>query len=159
MTERERLQSMIAKFDPAIAALAKKVIAKIRKLTPGAVEMVYDNYNALVIGFVPGERPSEAVFSIVLYPNCVNLFFLQGKGLPDPGKWLRGSGNKVRSIRLESAAILDQPEIRELLNVALFRAKVPFDAKRKRRLIIKAIAQKQRPRRPGESNKGRNRVP
>src|SRR6516225_8240235 len=103
---------MIVKFEPAIAALAKKAVAKIRKLTLGAVEMVYDNYNALVIGFGPGERPSEAVFSIVLYPNCVNLFFLQGKGLPDPGGRLRGSGNRVRSIRLESAATLDQPEIR-----------------------------------------------
>jgi len=38
--------------------------------------MVYDNYNALVIAFSPNERPSDAIFSIALYPHWVNLFFL-----------------------------------------------------------------------------------
>jgi hypothetical protein len=151
VTERQQLERMIAKFEPPIAALAKKALRKMRKLTPGAVEMVYDNFNALAIGFVPEERPSEAVFSIVLYANCVNLFFLQGKGLPDPAKRLRGSGNRVRSIRLESAATLDEPEILGLINTALYRAKVPFNPKQKRRLEIRAISKKQRPRRPGQS--------
>ena len=151
VTERQQLERMIAKFEPAIAALAKKALTKMRKLTPGAVEMVYDNFNALAIGFVPEERPSEAVFSIVLYANCVNLFFLQGKGLPDPAKRLRGSGNRVRSIRLESAATLDEPEILGLINTALYRAKVPFNPKQKRRLEIRAISKKHRPRRPGQS--------
>jgi hypothetical protein len=151
VAEREQLQRMMARFEPAIAGLAKKALAKMRKLTPGAVEMVYDNFNALAIGFVPRERPSEAVFSIVSYAKCVNLFFLQGKDLPDPAKRLRGSGNRVRSIRLETAATLDEPEVRELINVALNRAKVPFDPKQKRRLEIRAISNKQRPRRPGQS--------
>jgi hypothetical protein len=66
----------------------------LRKLTPGAVEMVYENFIALVIGFAPGERPSEAVFSIVLCANCVNLFFVQGKGLPDPANVCGAAGIK-----------------------------------------------------------------
>ena len=41
--------------------------AKLRKLLPGAIEMVYDNYNALVIGFSPTERPSDAVLSLVIF--------------------------------------------------------------------------------------------
>jgi hypothetical protein len=151
MTERQQLERMMARFEPEIAGLAKKALATMRKFTPGAVEMVYDNYNALAIGFVPGERPSDAVFSVVLYPNCVNLFFLQGKGLPDPARRLRGSGNQVRSIRLESAKIFDEPEIRELINVALYRAKVPFNPKQKRRLEIRAVSKKQRPRRLEQS--------
>jgi len=32
-----------------------------RKLR-GATEMVYDNYNGLVIGFSPTEKPSLAIF-------------------------------------------------------------------------------------------------
>jgi len=40
--------------------------------------MVYDNYNALVIGFGPNDRPSLAIFSIVLFPRWVTLCFLQG---------------------------------------------------------------------------------
>jgi hypothetical protein len=148
MTEGQQLEKFLAKYEPAIAAKAKKALGNMRKLMPGAVEMVYDNYNALVIGFVPGERPSEAVFSIVLYPKYVRLFFLQGKGLPDPAKRLEGSGNQVRSVQLESETTLDELAIRELIQVALYRAKVPIDPKQKRRVVIKAIAKKQRPRRP-----------
>jgi hypothetical protein len=147
MTARQQLEKFLAKYDPSIAAQAKKALVKLRKLVPGAVEMVYDNYNALVIGFVPGERASEAVFSIALYPEYLNLFFAWGKGLPDPGKRLEGSGNRVRRIRLDSTATLDEPEVRELINVAMNRAPVSFDPKQKRRMIIKAISRKQRPRR------------
>jgi hypothetical protein len=121
-----------------------------RKRLPGAVEMVYDNYNALVIGFCPGERPSEVIFSIALYPRWVNLFFAHGKSLRDPEKLLKGSGNRVRNIVLESAGTLDDPRVQDLLEEALERAAVPFDSAKKRKLMIRAIAAKQRPRRPAK---------
>jgi hypothetical protein len=114
--------------------------------------MVYDNYNWLVIGFGPSERPSEAIFSIVLPPGRVTLCFLQGAGLPDPAKRLQGSGNVVRNIRLYEAGkpdakVLDDPEIRALINVALNRARVPMPAGSRRKLIIRSVSAKQRPRR------------
>jgi hypothetical protein len=49
---------------------------------------------------------------------------------------------------LESPATLYEPEIRKLIGVALQEAKVPISPKQKRRLVIKAISKKQRPRRP-----------
>jgi hypothetical protein len=51
-------------------------------------------------------------------------------------------------VKLDSAATLDDPEIVSLINTALNRAKVPLDPKQPRRLIIKSISTKQRPRRP-----------
>jgi hypothetical protein len=151
MTPREQLEKFLKKYQPAIIAQAKKALGKMRKLVPGAVEMVYDNYNALVIGFAPGDRPSEAVFSIVLYPRYIGLCFLHGKGLPDPAKRLQGSGSQVRWIRLESPGTLDEQEVQALINVALHQAKVPIDSKQKRRLVIRSISKKQRPRRPTKS--------
>jgi len=150
MTPRKQLEKMMMRYEPRVAAVAKEALGKMRKLAAGAVEMVYDNYNALAIGFMPGDRPSEAVFSIVLYPRYVTLFFLQGKGLPDPAQRLEGNANRVRRIRLESAGMLDEPEILELINVALHRAKVPIDPKQKRRLVIQSISKKQRARRPSK---------
>ncbi len=150
MTPRQQLEKFLAKYEPAIVAQATKALAKMRKLAPGAVEMVYDNYNSLVIGFAPGERPSEALFSIVLYPRYIGLCFIWGKGLPDPAKRLQGKGNQVRWIRLESPATLDEREVRELIRQALQQAKVPINPKQKRRLVIKSISKKQRPRRPSK---------
>jgi len=152
-----QLDSFLAKYDPEVSAFARRSLAKMRKLVPGAVEMVYDNYNWLVIGFSPTERPSEAIFSIVLPPGHVTLCFLQGAGLPDPAKRLRGSGNVVRNIRLydlgePDAKLLDDPEVRALINVALNRAQVPMPAGARRKIIIRSISAKQRPRRltPGK---------
>ena len=148
----QQLDSFIAKYDPEVATFARRALAKMRKLVPGAIEMVYDNYNWLVIGFSPTERPSEAIFSLVLPPGRVTLCFLQGAGLPDPAKRLRGSGNVVRNIRLYNAGepdarVLDDPEVLALINVALNRAKVPMPAGARRKVIIRAVAERQKPRR------------
>lgn len=145
-----QLDEFLSKFTLEIAGLAKAALGKMRKRLPGAVEMVYDNYNALVVGFGPTERASEALLSIAVYPRWLNLFFLYGKDLRDPEKLLKGSGNQVRSIRIESAGTLDDPAVDDLIAQALERAAVPFDFSQKRKLIIRAIAEKQRPRRPAK---------
>src|SRR5580700_11259135 len=127
----QQLESFLAKYDPEVATFARRALTKMRKLVPGAIEMVYDNYNWLVIGFSPSERPSEAIFSIVLPPGRVTLCFLQGAGLPNPAKRLQAKDNFVRNVRLYEAGkadekVLDDPEVRELINIALNRAKVPM---------------------------------
>ena len=120
-----------------------------RSRLPGAIEIVYDNYNALAIGFGPSERTSEAIFSIAVYPRWVSLFFLQsGIRLPDPKRLLKGTGKRVRHIVLESAADLDRPAVRALMREALARAVVPIDRGGAHRLVIKSVSAKQRPRRP-----------
>jgi hypothetical protein len=142
-----QLASFIAKFDPEVAALIRAARAAMRARLPHATEMVYDNYNFFVIGYSPSERPSEAIFSLASQAKGVSLCFLQGAGLPDPQGLLRGSGNVVRNIRLTSAATLDEPGVRELMKVALERAKVRMDPKVAPRLVIRSVSAKQRPRR------------
>src|ERR1700728_2853833 len=68
-TPETQLASFIAKYTPEIAALAEAILNRMRKLYPTAVEIVYDNYNALAIGFGPSDRASEVIFSITLYPK------------------------------------------------------------------------------------------
>ena len=149
MKPEGQLARFLARFTPEIQARAEAALAKMRARFPNAIQMVYDNYNFLVIGFGPTERPSEAIFSIALFARGVGLCFLQaGPKLPDPQKLLKGSGKKVRHIRLESAAVLDQPAVKALMSEALKRAVVPFDPTAPGRLIIKSVSAKQRPRRP-----------
>lgn len=49
----ERLAGFLAKFTPEIAAFAQASLFRMRARLPGAMELVYDNYNALAIGFGP----------------------------------------------------------------------------------------------------------
>jgi hypothetical protein len=144
----KQLDAFIARYTPEIAALARSAFAKLQERLPGAVMMVYDNYNALVIGFAPGERPSEAILSLVLYPRWVNLCFLKGVGLPDPDGLLQGSGKQVRHVRLESAETLDEPGIQTLIATALDHSEPPFDPANPGLIVIKAVSEAQRPRRP-----------
>jgi Domain of unknown function (DU1801) len=144
-----QLRGFMDKYSPEVAATARAVLTWMRARLPGAIEMVYDNYNFLVIGFSPTERPSEAVFSIVLAPRWVTLCFLHGARLDDPEKLLRGGGKRVRNIRLESGVkTLKQPAVGKLIDQALSRSPVQFDDTQKRQLVIRAVVAKQRPRRP-----------
>ena len=76
---------------------------------PTAVVLVYDNYNALAIGFGPNERTSEAFVSLAVFARGVNLYFIQGAKLTDPQGLLQGDGNQGRFIRLARAAQIDDP--------------------------------------------------
>jgi hypothetical protein len=147
---QSQLDDFLDKYAPEIATMARDCLKTMRARLPGATQLVYDNYNALAIGFAPSDRPSEAIFSIVLYPRYVTLFFLQGVNLPDPKKLLQGSGTKVRHIRLERSADLDKPAIRKLMLVAMKNAKTPIEPAAPARLIIRSISAKQRPRRPSQ---------
>jgi hypothetical protein len=157
MTPQQHLQGFLSKYDKNVAAAAKRAAAKLRRLIPPAAELVYDNYNALVIGFGPSEKASEAIFSIVLYPRYVSFFFLHGANLPDPNKLLEGHGKVARHIKLRSEKTLEDPQVLELINLALHRAKVPLMPGGVRKLIIKSVSEAQRPRKPSASQKCKKR--
>jgi hypothetical protein len=146
-TPEKLLAGFISKFTPEMAALIHAARLKMRKRIPLAVELVYDNYNFFVIGFGPNAKAGDAIFSLAAQAKGLSLCFLQGVGLPDPGGLLRGSGNVVRSIRLESAVILDRPEVRALIDAAIQSAKTQLPSDGKHQLIIKSVSAKQRPRR------------
>jgi hypothetical protein len=133
----KQLDAIIAGRGPEMAKLTRAVLAKLRPRFPGAVEMVYDKANSLVIGFCPDERASNAINSIAAYTKWINLYFFEGDALPDPERLLQGSGSMVRSIKLTSAADLDRPAVKALMAEALKRADPPLDAKGKRRTILK----------------------
>src|SRR5690349_2502827 len=121
------LDRMIAKRSPEMAALTRAVLAKLRPRFPGATEIVYDKKNALVIGFCPGNRPSEAINSIAVYSKWINLYFFEGDTLDDPEGVLQGTGSTVRSIRITSAADVDRPAVKALLAQARKAAVPPLN--------------------------------
>ena len=145
-TPEAQLRSFVEKFDRQNQALIRAARRALRKRLPAATEMVYDNYNFFVIGYSPTERPSDSVLSIAAGASGVGLCFIRGARLPDPKGILRGSGNQTRFIRLESAAVLDKPEVKALIAAALAQAK-PMPAGGRGPLVIRSVSAKQRPRR------------
>jgi hypothetical protein len=151
VTGAERqLAAKIREFDPKVAVAARGVLARMRRLMPGAMELVYDTWRWLVVGFGPTERASEAIVSVIITPTHVTICFLQdGPGLPDPTGRLRGEGKQVRNVRLErGAATLDEPDVVALIEAAKAQAVRPLDPGRDRRVVIRAVSAKKRARRP-----------
>lgn len=137
-TRKERpLPEIIGRLPPEMARLTRAVLARMRGRMPGAVEMVYDKANSLVVGFCPDDRASNVINSIAVYRRWVNLYFFEGDSLPDPQGLLQGTGAMVRSIRLTDAAQLDRPGVKALMAEALRRADPPLDRQAKRRVIIR----------------------
>jgi len=145
----KQVAGFIAKFDPAIARLTRHCRSILRKRYPSAIELVYDNYNALAIGYSPTERTSDVVFSLAVYARGVNLYFMYGRSLDDPDRLLQGSGNQGAFIRLDGVETLDEENVKKLIERAVKRQRPTFGAKGRGYTIVKSISAKQRPRRPG----------
>ena len=122
-----QLEAFLIKYQPPVAALGRAAIKRLRVRFPTCDALVYDNFQALAVGFSPNGKTRPAFVSVALYPRWVNLFFLQGAGLPDPEGLLSGSGSIVRHLRLTRAEELDAPAIRALLALAEAAAQPPVD--------------------------------
>jgi hypothetical protein len=145
-----KLDSFIDKFTPEVAALTRSLLARMKARIPGAVIPVYDNYNALAIGFGAGDRVQDVILSLAVMPRWVTLCFTWGVHLADPHGLLRGDGSRVRHVRLLADDALEDSRIDALIADALDKADRPIDPSQPHRLVIKMVSARQRPRRPRE---------
>jgi hypothetical protein len=112
-------------YGPEITALALAVRAFVMREAPGAVELIYDAYNAVATGYSFTGRPSDGCIHIAVYAKWVNLGFQRGSQLPDPERRLKGSGNWVRHVRITCVEDLSDPAIRALVKAAIEGAVYP----------------------------------
>jgi hypothetical protein len=143
-----QLAGFMARYDPAVGRLARATRTALRKRLPTAIELVYDNYQFLAIGFSATERASDCVVSLAISPKGVALSFYYGSTLPDPDGILLGTGNQNRFVRLDGAATLALPAVEALIGAAIAMAKTPLPALGRGYTMIKSVSAKQRPRRP-----------
>jgi hypothetical protein len=54
----------------------------------------------------------------------------------------------VRHLRLSDPRLIDDPEVIALMDRAIGQAAKAIDARAKRRMVIKSVSAKQRPRKP-----------
>jgi len=147
VSPQQQLDGFIDKFTPDIAAAIRRAVAMVSARLPGATILVYDNYNALAIGFGATDRVRSIVCSIAGYPRWVSLFLTNGPTLPDPEGLLEGEGGSVRHVKLIGDRI-DSPAVAALIDAAAASVAQPIDPASEGRLIIKSISAKQRARRP-----------
>jgi|SRR6185312_1599320 len=85
---------------------------------PDCNELIYDNYNALAIGFGPTEKAGDVFCSLAVYSRHVNFGFNRGSEIGDPAKILNGKGSLYRHITIKEKKDFPKAEIKRLLKEA-----------------------------------------
>jgi hypothetical protein len=119
-------------------------------LYPKANELIYDNYNALAVGWSLTERQSHTFCSIAIGRSSHNLHvgFYWGSELNDPKGMLMGMGNQYRYILVNNIGDFPAAYIKKLLKDAYANslAKVKDQKEIREGLTItKSVLDKKRP--------------
>jgi len=97
-------------------------------LYPDSNELIYDNYNALAVGWSPSDRVGHTFCSIAVGRTSGNVHFgfYWGSQIADPKKMLLGGGNQYRYILVPSVEDFPKAYIKKLMKEAYAnsRAKV-----------------------------------
>jgi hypothetical protein len=92
------LKKFLKPFPPEIQETALWLRDFVWSLYPQTNELIYDNYNALAIGWSPTDRVGHTFCSIAVGRTSLNvhLGFYWGSRIADPEKKLLGGGNQYR---------------------------------------------------------------
>jgi hypothetical protein len=99
---------------------ARRVVLR---AAPEANELIYDAYNAVTVAYSFSGRLKEAFCHVAAYSSHVNLGFNRGADLPDPEGVLRGTGVRVRHVRISTAANLNSPALDALVRGAVLQGR------------------------------------
>jgi hypothetical protein len=114
---------------------------------PDCNELIYDNYNALAIGFGLSDKAGDVFCSIAVYSKYVNFGFLRGHELSDPDKILKGGGKMYRYITIKEQKDMPKAYIKKLLLESVVNAASRLKTDRqglKKITITKAVSVKKR---------------
>ncbi|WP_121808664.1 hypothetical protein [Mucilaginibacter kameinonensis] len=90
-------------------------------LYPQANELIYDNYNALAVGWSPTEKMSHIFCSFAIYRGVnynTHFGFYWGSELSDTQKLLIGDGKQYRYLLINDLAAFPEQEIKKLVEEA-----------------------------------------
>ena len=116
---------------------------------PTSNELIYDNYNAVAIGWSPTERQSHTFCSIAVGRTSKNIHFgfYWGSEIADPENRLIGEGNQYRYVLVKNKEEFPTEYITQLLKEAyvnsLAKVKAPNELK-EGLTITKSISAKKR---------------
>lgn len=89
-------------------------------LCPATNELIYDNYNAVALGWSPTEKLGHTICSTAIMRTNQNIHFgfYWGNELSDPEKMLLGKGNQYRYILVPDTKKFPKTYIKKLIQEA-----------------------------------------
>jgi hypothetical protein len=118
-------------------------------LYPQSNELIYDNYNAIAVGWSPTDRVGHTFCSIAVgrTSNNVHFGFYWGSEISDPDKILLGEGNQYRYILVPDKNKFPKAYIKKLVKEAYANSLAKVKDKKQvmnGQTIVKSISTKKR---------------
>ena len=149
--ETRDLLDFLEPFNQDIKDIALWLREFVWGIYPESNELIYDNYNAVAIGWSPSDRVGETFCSIAVGSNkYVHFGFYWGSKIPDPDKILLGKGNQYRYITVKTQKDFPKTYMKKLIKEAYFYSLSIMKDKNqvlKGATIVKSISAKKK--RPG----------
>jgi len=120
--ELKDLSRFLIPFPENVRAIALQLRDFVWDLYPGANELIYDNYNALAVGFGLSEKAGSVFCSFAVFSKHVNFGFNRGTEIDDPQKLLLGNGSLYRYITVKDTSLFPAEYIQQLLQDAYTNA-------------------------------------
>jgi len=119
---REPLNDLIIFLNP-FGKVVRETALQLREFVldifPDSNELIYDNYNALAIGYSMSDKQKEMFCHIDVYGKYVNIGFDRGVvDLDDPKLLLKGTGNRIRHLTVTDFEAFQTDYIKKLLKQA-----------------------------------------
>ncbi len=107
-------------FPDEVVEIALWLRVFIWDLYPNTNELIYDNYNAVAVGWSPTDRVGHTFCSIAVGRSTHNIHFgfYWGAQISDPKKILLGQGNQYRYILVKAKEEFPKIYIKKLLKQA-----------------------------------------
>jgi hypothetical protein len=128
-------------------------------LCPKANELIYENYNALSLGWSVTDKVGQNICSIVIYRANQNVHFgfYWGNELSDPDNILLGEGVQYRYILVPDKKKFPKTYIRKLVNESyansLAKVKGPKQIIQGQTIVKSISGKKREPTKPKKSKK------
>ena len=146
------LHEYLSAFAPEIARLFLATRSVVLTAAPRANELIYNAYNAVTAAYSFSDRLKEAFCHVAAYTGHVNLGFNRGTALRDPSRILRGSGAKIRHIRIATVSDLRSRAVHALLRAAVLQGRgLVEELPAKSASVIRPTTRAKRRPKPGRS--------
>jgi hypothetical protein len=146
LPEPSEYLEFLAPYPAATQTLARALRSRLVALLPDCIETVWDATNTAGLAYGFTEHNRDHFVHLPTYTKYVNIGFSHGASLRDPEGRLKGTGARVRHIRLDSPEALDDPYLIDLIHQAVALAVRPSGEVAPRTLVRVMEGPKRRPR-------------
>ena len=147
--ETKDLLKFLEPFPKEVSELALWAREFIWDQYPDCNELIYDNYNALALGWSLTDKLTHTFCSIAVFAKYIHFGFYWGSEIADPEKRLSGNGKQYRYMIIPDKKALPKTYIRKLMKEAyansLEKVKDKTQLRNGMTIIKSALAVKKRP--------------